>query len=179
MAVLRKLARPLLAAPFIAGGLRTLRHPESIAEAAQPLAREFGKRAPALGEDAARFVRVTIAVQTAAGLLFATGRTPRLAAFTLAASVVPTSLATHAFWKEEDWQERARRRAHFLTDLATLGGLLIAAANTHGKPSLAYRSLHALDHRHPVKAVRRPAEAAAASTANRAKAVMASLPGSR
>lgn len=62
------------------------------------------------------------------------------------------------------------RRAHFMTDLSALGGLLIAAADTHGKPSLAYRSRHALDHRHPVRAVRRPVEAAAASTTARVKA---------
>ncbi|MDA5283350.1 DoxX family protein [Streptomyces sp. NPDC054904] len=179
MAVLRKLARPLLAAPFIAGGLRTLRRPEAVAEVAQPVAREIGKHVPSLAGDPVRFVRVAGAVQTAAGLLFATGRAPRVAALTLAASLVPTSLATHAFWKERDPHERARRRAHFLTDLATMGGLLIAAADTHGKPSLAYRSLHALDHRHPVRAVRRPAEAAAASTVDRARAIVASLPGSR
>lgn len=179
MAVLRKLARPLLAAPFVTGGLRTLRHPEDVAEAVRPVARAVGKRVPALAGDPRQLVRVTSAAQAAAGLLLATGRAPRLAALTLAASLVPTSLTAHAFWTVEDPEERARQRARFLTDLSALGGLLIAAADTHGKPSLAYRSRHALDHRHPVKAVRRPAEAAAASTVYRAKAVAASLTGSR
>lgn len=179
MAALRKLARPLLAAPFVTGGLRTLRRPEAVAEVAQPLVRAVGKRVPVLARDPLQLVRVTGTVQAAAGLLFATGRVPRLAALTLAAALVPTSLAAHAFWTVEDPEERARQRAHFLTDLSALGGLLIAAADTHGKPSLAYRSRHALGHRHPVKAVRRPVEAAAASTAGRAKAVAASVTGSR
>lgn len=85
----------------------------------------------------------------------------------------------HAFWTVEDPQERALQRAHFLTDLSALGGLLIAAADTHGKPSLAYRSRHALDHRHPVNAVRRPVEAAAARTTHHARVAAAALTGSR
>ncbi|GHB51326.1 hypothetical protein GCM10010347_21370 [Streptomyces cirratus] len=169
MAVLRKLARPLLAAPFIAGGLRTLRRPEAVAELAQPVVRAVGERIPALAGDPLTLVRANSAVQAGAGLLFATGRAPRLAALALAATLVPTAFTGHAFWTVEDPEERARRRAHFLTDLSALGGLLIAAADTHGKPSLAYRSRHALDHRHPVRAVRRPVEVAAASTAARVK----------
>ncbi|GGQ19597.1 MULTISPECIES: DoxX family membrane protein [Streptomyces] len=145
MAVLRKLARPLLAAPFVTGGLRTLRRPDTaLTEAAQPVIRAVGDRIPALAVDPPRLVRATGAIQVTAGLLFATGRAPRLAALTLAATLVPASLATHAYWTEEDPQERARQRAHFLTDLSALGGLLIAAADTHGKPSLAHRSRHAL-----------------------------------
>ncbi|MDJ0382372.1 DoxX family membrane protein [Streptomyces sp. G-G2] len=179
MAVLRKLARPLLAAPFVTGGLRTLRRPDAVAEVLQPVVRAVGERVPALAGDPLRLVRVTGTIQAAAGLLLATGRAPRLAALTLAASLVPTSLAAHAYWTVEDPEERARQRAHFLTDLSALGGLLIAAADTHGKPSLAYRSRHALDHRHPVKAVRRPARTLAAHTADRAKAVAAALPGAR
>ncbi|WP_404962026.1 DoxX family membrane protein [Streptomyces sp. 147326] len=179
MAALRKLARPLLAAPFVTGALRTLRRPEAVAEVPHPVIRAVGKRVPALAGDPQQLVRVASTIQVAAGLLFATGRAPRLAALTLAAALVPTSLTTHAFWTVEDPDERARQRAHFLTDLSALGGLLIAAADTHGKPSLAYRSRHALDHRHPVKAVRRPVETAAVTTAHRAKAVAASLTGSR
>ncbi|MEU2448666.1 DoxX family protein [Streptomyces sp. NPDC012765] len=165
----------MLSAPFVAGGLRTLRRPEAAAEAVRPALRAVGKRVPVLAGDPLRLVRITGAIQATAGLLFATGRAPRMAALTLAATLVPTSLSTHAFWTVEDPQERAWQRALFLTDLSALGGLLLAAADTHGKPSLAYRSRHALDHRHPVKAVRRPVEAAAASTAHHAKALAATL----
>ncbi|MFF8262664.1 DoxX family membrane protein [Streptomyces virginiae] len=148
MAVLRNLARPLLAAPFVTGGLRTLHRPESaLTEAAQPVVRAVGDRIPALAADPRQLVRATGAIRATAGLLFATGRAPRLAALALAATLVPASLTAHAFWTEEDPEERARQRAHFLTDLSALGGLLIAAADTHGKPSLAYRSRHALRRR--------------------------------
>lgn len=182
MAVLRKLARPLLAAPFIAGGLSTLRRPETLAEGARPLVRVIEKRVPALAEDPLRLVRATGSVQAAAGLLLATGRAPRLAALTLAATLVPASLAAHAFWTVEEPEERARQRARFLTDLSALGGLLIAAADTHGKPSLAYRSRHVLT-RHPAKAAAASVASAAATararTDDRAKAVAAALTGSR
>ncbi|MFJ3964887.1 DoxX family membrane protein [Streptomyces sp. NPDC090036] len=124
----------MLSAPLVASGLRTLRRPEAAAEAAQPVIRAVGKRVPVLARDPLQLVRVAGAIQTTAGLLFATGRAPRLAALTLAATLVPTSLTTHAFWTVEDPEERARQRAHFLTDLSALGGLLIAAADTHGKP---------------------------------------------
>ncbi|KOV13525.1 DoxX family protein [Streptomyces sp. XY413] len=160
MAVLRKLARPLLAAPFVTGGLRTLRRPDTaLTEAARPVIRAVGDRVPALAVDPPQLVRATGAIRATAGLLFATGRAPRLAALTLAATLVPDSLTTHAFWTEEEPEERARQRAHFLTDLSALGGLLIAAADTHGKPSLAYRSRHAL-RRRPEGAVRGRATAA-------------------
>ncbi|GAA2654455.1 MULTISPECIES: DoxX family protein [Streptomyces] len=179
MAALRKLARPLLAAPFVSGGLQTLRRPEAVAEAAQPLVRAVGERVPSLAGDPLHVVRITGAVQAAAALLLATGRVPRVAALTLAATLVPTSLAAHAFWTVEDPEERARQRARFLADLSAVGGLLIAAADTHGKPSLAHRVRHALDQRHPVHAVRRPVKAALARTADRARAVASALPGSR
>lgn len=153
MAVLRKLARPLLAAPFVTGGLRTLRRPETgLAQAAQPVVRAVGDRIPSLAVDPQQLVRATGAIRATAGLLLATGRAPRLAALALAATLVPTSLTAHAYWTEEDPQERARQRAHFLTDLSALGGLLLAAADTHGKPSLVHRSRHAL-RRHPVGAL--------------------------
>ncbi|MCY0939953.1 MULTISPECIES: DoxX family protein [Streptomyces] len=177
MAVLRMLARPLLAAPFVTGGLRTLRRPEAVAELAQPVVRAVGDRIPALAGDPLKLARLSGAVQVGAGLLLATGRAPRLASLALAATLVPTSLSSHAFWEAEDREERARLRVHFLADLSVLGGLLIAAADTHGKPSLAYRSRHALDHRHPVRAVRRPVEAAAAGTVARARAVARPLTG--
>ncbi|WP_327169422.1 DoxX family protein [Streptomyces subrutilus] len=177
MAILRKLARPLLASPFVTGGLRTLRRPEAVAERARPVVGPIAERIPALAGDPVTLVRATGAVQAGAGLLLATGRAPRLAALTLAATLVPSTVAGHAFWTMEDPQERARHRAAFLKDLALVGGLLIAAADTHGKPSLAYRSRHALDHAHPLRAVSGPVAAAATSTAARARAAAQPLVG--
>ncbi|MEV6782513.1 DoxX family protein, partial [Streptomyces sp. NPDC051098] len=140
MAILRTAARPLLASVFVSGGFRTLLDPRSVAPAAAPVALPVAERAPRLPEDTERLVRINGAVQLGAGVLLATGRFPRASALALAASLVPTTLAGHAWWKTEDPDERARLRTQFTKNVSLFGGLLIAAADTHGKPSLAYRS---------------------------------------
>lgn len=139
MAIFRKLTRPLLASTFITGGLRTWRDPRAVAPAAEPVTRPVAARVPAVPDDPEKPVRLNSAVQVGAGVLFAAGRFPRLSALALATTLVPTTLAGHAYWTVQDPEERARRRTHFFTNLSLLGGLLIAVADTHGKPSLAYR----------------------------------------
>ncbi|NEB75376.1 DoxX family protein [Streptomyces sp. SID14478] len=140
MAVLRKCARPMLSSVFITGGLSTLRAPARVAPAAEPVAVPVASRVPRLTEDPENLVRINGAVQVGAGLLLATGRVPRFAALALAGSLVPTTLAGHAWWKEKDPERRAQQRTQFLKNVSLLGGLLIASADTHGKPSAAYRA---------------------------------------
>ena len=96
---------------------------------------------PAETEDT---VRLNGAVQVVAGSMLALGMWPRLAATVLAGSLVPTTLAGHRYWEHEDQQTRAQHRIHFLKNLAVLGGLLIAAADTSGNPSLAWQGQHAV-----------------------------------
>ncbi|MEU6819484.1 DoxX family protein [Streptomyces atriruber] len=140
MAVLRKCARPMLASVFVTGGLRTLRDPQGVAPVAEPVAAPVAARIPWLTEDPERLVRINGAVQLGAGLMLATGRVPRVAALALAGTLVPTTLAGHAWWKEKDPERRAAQRTQFTKNLSLFGGLLIAAADTHGKPSVAYRA---------------------------------------
>jgi uncharacterized membrane protein YphA (DoxX/SURF4 family) len=45
----------------------------------------------------------------------------------LAASLVPTTLAGHAFWTVDDPEQRKQQLAHFAKNLAILGGLILAA----------------------------------------------------
>ena len=77
-----------------------------------------------------------------AGTLLALGRFPRLSALALAATLVPTTAAGHRFWEAEEDADRAQQRIHFLKNLSMFGGLLIAAADTSGQPSLAWRTRH-------------------------------------
>ena len=58
----------------------------------------------------------------------------------LAATVVPTTMSAHLFWKEQDPQVRAQQKVQFLKNLGLLGGLLLAAVDTEGRPGLAYRA---------------------------------------
>jgi hypothetical protein len=82
-------------------------------------------------------------VQVGGGLLLATGKAPRLASAALAFTVVPGSIGGHMFWNESDPQRKADERRALLTDLSLLGGLIIAAVDTEGKPSLGWRGRRA------------------------------------
>jgi uncharacterized membrane protein YphA (DoxX/SURF4 family) len=140
MAVLRKFARPMLASVFVSGGYAALRRPEAVAPDVEPTALPLTERVRKLPQDPEQLARITGAVQLGAGGLLALGRLPRAAALALAVSLAPATLAVYPYWTITDPDERARRRARFFTDLSMLGGLLLAAADTHGKPSLAYRT---------------------------------------
>jgi uncharacterized membrane protein YphA (DoxX/SURF4 family) len=133
----------MLASIFIAQGLETFRRPERVAARAEPVVRPLAERLSFVPDKTEEAVRINGAVQVVAGTLLALGRWPRLAAFTLAATLVPTTLAGHRFWETEDEQERRQQRIHFLKNASMLGGLLIASADTAGNPSLAWRSRHA------------------------------------
>lgn len=147
MKPLRRLARPLLAATFVTGGIDSLRNPGAKAPAADDLARRLSGQFPQLKEtDAEQLVKANAGVQVGAGSLLAIGRFPRLSAFALAASLVPTTAAAHRFWEMDDPTQRAQHRIHFFKNLSLLGGLLIASADTAGQPGLGYRARHRAEH---------------------------------
>ena len=85
-------------------------------------------------------------MQVGAGLMLALGRFPRLSSALLAGSLVPTTLAGHRFWEEQDETKRAQQRIHFFKNLGMLGGLMLAAVDTEGRPGLAWRAQHAAHH---------------------------------
>ncbi len=145
--LIRRVARPMLSAAFIARGVDALRSPKPAADAARPTLEGLSKLPDPVGtkvpSDAETVARVNAAVQIGGGLLLATGKLPRLASAALALSVVPGSLGAHAFWSESDPQRKADERRAFLTDISLIGGLIIAAVDTEGKPSLGWRGRRA------------------------------------
>ena len=143
MAVLRAVARPMLASIFVVQGYQTWRYPDRVAARAEPVVRPVTDRVSVLPDETEQVVRLNGAVQCVAGSMLAMGWFPRLSAAVLAGTLVPTTLAGHRYWENEDKQERAQQRIHFLKNLTMMGGLLIAAADTSGSPSLAWRSRHA------------------------------------
>ncbi len=165
MSLPRRIARPLVAAMFIAGGVDALGDPAAKAPAADKVTRQI----PGLREqDSELLVKVNGGVQLVAGTMFAFGRVPRLSALALAVSLVPTTMAGHRFWEYEDPAQRQQQQIHFLKNASMLGGLLLAAVDTEGKPGLAWRSRHAAGH--AGAAVRRSRrEARLAAKAARAK----------
>ncbi|WP_086561656.1 DoxX family protein [Streptomyces africanus] len=143
MSLLRVLGRPMLASMFLTGGLNSVRDPETVAPAAEPVVQPVTERVSALPDRTEQVVRLNGAVQVVAGLMLATGRMPRPAALAIAATLVPTTLAGHRFWEAEDPSERAQQRIHFFKNMSMLGGLLIAADDTGARPSVLWRGSHA------------------------------------
>lgn len=70
---------------------------------------------------------------------------PRVASAALALTVLAANLEAHSFWNESDPVAKAQNHRQFLTDLSLLGGLLIASADTAGKPSLGWRGRRAAE----------------------------------
>jgi uncharacterized membrane protein YphA (DoxX/SURF4 family) len=137
MTIVRRIARPLLAAPLIASGVDAVRHPGPHAEAARPLvAKASGPLR--LPNDPELIVRVSGAVTAAGGVLLAAGRLPRLAALAVVLAA-PTTQASQPFWQEKDPELRRNQRTMFLKNLGLVGGALLAAVDTEGQPGLAYR----------------------------------------
>jgi uncharacterized membrane protein YphA (DoxX/SURF4 family) len=140
MALSRRLARPLLASIFVAGGIDALRNPAGKAEKADPVTEPLSEGIGFVPEDPETLVRINGAVQIGAGLLLATGKFRRLASLALIGSIIPTTYAGHRFWEETEEVARAQQRMHFLKNVGLLGGLILAAVDTEGEPSLGWRT---------------------------------------
>ncbi|WP_007026934.1 DoxX family protein [Saccharomonospora iraqiensis] len=144
--ILRRVARPLLASIFIAGGINALRQKEAHAEAAKPLLdKTVGEKAGELPSDPVTLVQVDAAVKIAAGTMLTVGVLPRISSVLLLGSLVPTTVVGHPFWEEQDQQKRQQELTEFLKNASLAGGLLISAVDTGGKPSLGWRTRHAAE----------------------------------
>jgi putative oxidoreductase len=173
MSLSRLIARPMLSSIFLVGGINALRnapaHAAKAAPVADKLVRFAHKVAPQapVPSDPVQLVRINAATQIAAGLTLATGRAPRLSAAVLAASLVPTTLGGHRFWELDDPAQRTAQRLHFAKNVSLLGGLVIAAGDTDGKPGVAWRARRVAkdarrEARHLTRAARREAKLAKA-----------------
>jgi uncharacterized membrane protein YphA (DoxX/SURF4 family) len=151
MTVVRALARPLLSTIFIVQGAQALRNPEPHVAKAKPVAdrlvplvkkvtpAQVGDRIP---DSTANLVRLNGAAQVLGGVALASGKGRRLGAVILAGSLVPTTLAGHSFWQESDKAARGAQKVQFMKNLGLMGGLLLAAVDTEGKPGVAWRATH-------------------------------------
>src|SRR6476620_519484 len=138
MTLVRRVARPLLAAIFVVQGLDQLRHPSAL----QPKVAPFAERLAPLGlpNDPELLVRANGATMVTGGALLAAGRVPRLASLALAGAMVPTTYVGHQFWAQTDPATKRVQRINFLKNLGLIGGLLLASVDTEGRPGLAYRA---------------------------------------
>lgn len=149
MTLMRAAARTMLASYFIASGVKAVRKPEPLVPLAEPLAEKVvplvKKYAPDqvsgyIPEDALTLVRVNGITQIVGGLALASGKGRRPGAWLLAGSLIPSTIAKYPFWSESDPEQKALARAHFSKNVSLLGGVLLAAGDTEGKPSIAWRA---------------------------------------
>jgi putative oxidoreductase len=163
----------MLAGMFVFGGIDAVRHPATKASmagrVAPPIAQRLG-----LPTDPTSLVRLNGAAQILGGSLLALGKLPRLSSTVLAASLVPTTLAGHPFWEEVDKGSRAQQEVQFLKNTAMLGGLILAAADSDGRPSMTWRMRRQMHRgrraRRQLGRVAHDATTAAATTVQRAAA---------
>jgi hypothetical protein len=75
-------------------------------------------------------------------------------------------MAGHRYWTFDDPAQRKMQKIHLLKNLSILGGLLLAVADTEGKPGLAWRTHHTAEH---VTAAARRTQRQARRAAKRAR----------
>ncbi len=117
MSVLRRLARLMMSAIFVAGAGDALRNPQPRAEAVDWM----GLPKPD------RLVQASSAGLLVSGIALALGVREREAAALALALLVPTTLGGHAFWRADDEAARRGQQIHFMKNLTILGALLYVA----------------------------------------------------
>jgi uncharacterized membrane protein YphA (DoxX/SURF4 family) len=135
----------MLAAIFITSGADAVIDPDRLAPRAKQItdrvAPLLSKVHPYVPSDSRALVQTNGAVQLIGGLLLVTPAR-RAAAVALAASLIPTTLAGHAFWLHDNPTERAQQRVNFLKNVGLFGGLILAVMDTEGKPGVRWRAGH-------------------------------------
>lgn len=140
MSIIRCLARPLLAASFINTGITILRDPQQQAEWVGPMVAVTGPLH--LPINSQTFLRVNGAVLVAAGGLLALGRLPRFAALALATTSAPATCAEIIHRKEDSPEQRSAQLAQSLARLGLIGGALLTAVDTSGRPETTWPGRH-------------------------------------
>ncbi|MEN3345581.1 MAG: hypothetical protein V7635_2157 [Arthrobacter sp.] len=141
MSFVRFLARPMLASSFVLAGMDKLRNSDDTAAQLSPLLRRAADSLPFQADEKV-LARVLGGAQVGAGVCFALGKSARLAATVLA---VISALNGYVEWRSADIsskQGREARRRQLLKNITLTGGVLLAAVDTAGRPSLAWRAEH-------------------------------------
>jgi uncharacterized membrane protein YphA (DoxX/SURF4 family) len=131
--LIRVSARPLLATIFVYGGLDALKSPEVKAPKAEGLLAPVIENVPGV-ETAEQVVKIDAAMKIAGGVALALGIFPKFAATVLAASLVPTTIAGHDYWNQDDPQAQAAQKIQVAKNASILGGLLVVVAGGGSRP---------------------------------------------
>ena len=130
-----RVASPLIASIFIRGGLDSAMNPEGKVKKAEKLTAPITQRVAVLPDDTEMLVRLNGVAQVLAGATLSLGILRRLSAAVLIGTLIPTTVAGHAFWEELDEDARNVQITQFAKNLGLLGGLLLIATETTTKRS--------------------------------------------
>jgi uncharacterized membrane protein YphA (DoxX/SURF4 family) len=132
--LLRRIARPLLAAPFIRDGVKAVLWPAEQVERQRPKM-ELLK----LDQDnATQFVRIHGAVQAGLGIAVAVGLFPRVASLGLALVAAEEAWVNNPFDGDAKG-DRGGRTDKFVESVGKVGAALIAGVDYQGRPGVKWR----------------------------------------
>ncbi|MGO1318269.1 MAG: DoxX family membrane protein [Cellulomonadaceae bacterium] len=157
--LLRRIARPLLATPFLYDGVDAVRRPsDHVASARVAVDRVTVALHVRRVSDAelVTVVRAHGALMTAGGLCLAAGRAPRAAALLLATLSAPLALASEPFSGPK--ATRSARLERFVRGLGAVGATLLAGIDLEGRPGLGWRVGNARAERAHIKEVKAAAK---------------------
>lgn len=153
MKPVRTVARALLAAVFVRGGLDAYKNPDRFVDGAKAVTDRMGTTLGSVGlpTDPRSLVRVTGIVQMVGGALLATNTATKPAAIALAGSLIPSTVSGQDFWSGSEQARpgpllRSDGSIPILKNLGLMGGLLLTAVDTEGKPGIAWRTGHLTEH---------------------------------
>lgn len=145
MSLIRLIARPMLATSFVASGVARLKNSSTTGEQLRPTLERIESLVPSingLASQEATVAKVVGGTQVGAGALLAIGKFPRLSSALLALTAILTSIAEFKNADASTKEGRANRLSALLKNISLIGGVLVAAVDRNGKPSLAWRAEH-------------------------------------
>ncbi|MDR6939960.1 DoxX family protein [Arcanobacterium hippocoleae] len=141
MKFMRKIARPMLAAPFAIAGIDAALYPRAHRARIEnlcKLAQKAGINTPA-PEQLDTLTKASGTAMTLAASALACAKFPRLSAAALAALQIPVAFANHPFWLHSG-DTRRKDLIGFAGAIGLVGGAIIAAYDREGRPSAAWRA---------------------------------------
>lgn len=157
MNLLRTLARPLLAAPFLFDGISALLNPSDHVDRAClafPVLKDIAPEVRIEEAELHTLTRVLGASSIAASIAFATNRAPRTFAACLAGIGLPIACINAPVWTASDRQERTLLTRELTRRLALVAALALASTDRVGEPSLVWKRANWKKQRALIAAVR-------------------------
>lgn len=145
MSIVRFVARPLLASSYIAAGVDRLKNSDNTAEQLRPALQRIGSSVPsakAIANNEKLVAKLVGGAQVGAGVLLGLGKLSRLAALVLVAGSALNAVVEFRSADSSTKEGRTDRRNQLLKNVSLIGAVLLAAVDTNGHPSLAWRAEH-------------------------------------